>query len=95
MRGRGCVAGGACMAREGHAWQAACMAGSVCVRRDGHCRGRYASYWNAFLFHAEERKTVCVSTIYLQLKATKTQSYSIKNNDYSLRCSFFEFALSN
>ena len=22
----------------------------MCDRRDGHCSGRYASYWNAFLF---------------------------------------------
>ena len=31
----------------GHAWQ------GVCGRRDGHCCGRYASYWNAFLFSWE------------------------------------------
>ena len=24
--------------------------GGVCGRKDGHCSGRYASYWNAFLF---------------------------------------------
>ena len=50
-------AGGTCMAGTcmvgGHAWQGtritegACMAGG---RRDGHCSGRYALYWNAFLF---------------------------------------------
>ena len=30
----------------------ACVAGGGGVRgrRDGHCSGRYASYWNAFLF---------------------------------------------
>ena len=57
-----CVAGGmhgnreACMA-GGHAWQGGrhgrvvCMVrGGICDRRDSHCSGRYASYWNAFLF---------------------------------------------
>ena len=34
---------GACMA-EGCAW------GGLHGRRDSHCSGRYASYWNAFLF---------------------------------------------
>ena len=24
--------------------------GAVRGRKDGHCSGRYASYWNAFLF---------------------------------------------
>ena len=60
---------GVCMAR-GHAWQGACvagvyvagacMAGGVCGgvvrgRRDSHCKGRYASYWNAFLFTSKNR----------------------------------------
>ena len=36
--------GGVC-GEGGHAWQ-----GRMCDRRDGHCSGRYASYWNAFLF---------------------------------------------
>ena len=27
-----------------------CMAGGMHVRRDSHYSGRYASYWNAFLF---------------------------------------------
>ena len=47
------MVGGACMA-EG---EGACMAGEgACIgrgmpgRRDGHCSGRYAFYWNAFLF---------------------------------------------
>ena len=30
----------------GQAWEG----GGVRGRRDGHCSGRYASYWNAFLF---------------------------------------------
>ena len=30
----------------------ACMAGGMRGMRDGHCRGRYASYWNAFLFQS-------------------------------------------
>ena len=46
---------GVCMA-GGHAWQGGmhdrrvCVVGSVCGRGDSHCSGRYASYWNAFLF---------------------------------------------
>ena len=34
----------------GGARQGACKAGGVHGRRDGHYSGRYASYWNAFLF---------------------------------------------
>ena len=59
------IAGGTCMAgvcSRGCAWQGrmcgigggcgrgACIARGVRGRRDGHCSGRYASYWNAFLF---------------------------------------------
>ena len=45
--------------REEPAWRGlrgVCVAGSVYGkggmhgRRNGHCSGRYASYWNAFLF---------------------------------------------
>ena len=44
MCGRGaCVAGGMC-------GRGACMPGGVRGRTDGHCSGRYASYWNAFLW---------------------------------------------
>ena len=52
MRGRGaCMTGGMC-------GRMACMAGVIRGgdmrgRRDGHCNGRYASYWNAFLFYME------------------------------------------
>ena len=51
-KGGACMAKGACMARGmhdkgGHAWQGE---GVMCGRRDSHCSGRYASYWNAFLF---------------------------------------------
>ena len=62
-RGGACmVGGGACMVGEGHAWLGVCMAegmlggrglcgsGGVRVRRHGYCSGRYASYWNAFLY---------------------------------------------
>ena len=44
-----CVAGGVCMAGGMHG-RVVCMAEGVHGRRDGHCSGRYASYWNAFLF---------------------------------------------
>ena len=49
---------GVCMARGcawwGHMWQEAFMVWGVwCGRRDGHRSGRYASYWNAFLFIIE------------------------------------------
>ena len=27
-----------------------CVVGGMHGREDGHCGGRYASYWNAFLF---------------------------------------------
>ena len=40
-----CGEGKAGMHGRGHAWQ-----GSMRGRRDSHCSGRYASYWNAFLF---------------------------------------------
>ena len=33
------------------------MARGMHGRRDGHCSGRYASYWNAFLFVTELNKT--------------------------------------
>ena len=36
--------------------------------RDGHCSGRYASYWNAFLF--------AVYIVLLQWKALNNQDYS-------------------
>ena len=45
--------GGACMAWWGHALHGgghAWRGGGMCGRRDGHCSGRYALYWNAFLF---------------------------------------------
>ena len=38
MRGRGC------------AWGASVAGGGMHDRRDGHCSGRYASYWNTFLW---------------------------------------------
>ena len=49
--------GGACGSRGayisgGHAWQwrHAWQMGGHAYKRDGHWSGRYASYWNAFLF---------------------------------------------
>ena len=42
MYGSGCVAGSA--------WQGGMHGGGVRSRKDGNCSGRYASYWNAFLF---------------------------------------------
>ena len=43
---------------RGHVWQGACMEGVYMAEAGGgmrgmrydHCSGRYASYWNAFLF---------------------------------------------
>ena len=49
MHGRGaCIGGGVC--GGGHAWQGegACMTGGICGIRS--INGRYAPYWNAFLF---------------------------------------------
>ena len=41
----------ACMVkRDIHGQQGCAWPGSVRGRRDSHCSGRYASYWNAFLF---------------------------------------------
>ena len=49
-----CVVKGACMVKGGHAWR---KGGGVCgmhapssTRYGRSMRGRYASYWNAFLF---------------------------------------------
>ena len=42
--------------KEGMCGKGVCRAGGMCGkegmrgRRDGHCSGRYAFYWNAFLF---------------------------------------------
>ena len=54
VHGRVCVLGGACMAGVMHD-RGVCMAEGMHgrgmhARKDGHCSGRYASYWNAFLF---------------------------------------------
>ena len=53
MHGRGaCMAGGVC-GRWGHAWWGACMAHPPPPSRYYEIwsmSGRYASYWNAFLF---------------------------------------------
>ena len=38
-------------ALEGAAQGDACSGGGVWTPRDGYCCGRYASYWNAFLFY--------------------------------------------
>ena len=46
-----CMVKGACVAKGGHAWQRG--GGMRGIRRDTEIRsmsGRYASYWNAFLF---------------------------------------------
>ena len=53
VMGGGCVAMGACMVKGGMCGKegGGCMAkGDMHRRRDGHCSGRYASYWNTFLF---------------------------------------------
>ena len=42
----------------------ACMAGGgMRGRRDGHCSGRYASYWNAFLFQLTSKHILFVHTL--------------------------------
>ena len=46
---------GACIA-GGDVWQRGCVARGMRGKRDGHCSGRYASYWNAFLFVTELNK---------------------------------------
>ena len=49
MHGMGCVWQGG-MHGRGHVWWGHAWLGGMCGRRDGHCSGRYASYWNAFLW---------------------------------------------
>ena len=68
MHGRGmCMVGGwqGGMHGKGHAWQGGvhgmhggvtCMAGGMRCGRDSHCSGRYASYWNSFLFDSAIHK---------------------------------------
>ena len=62
MHGRG-------HAWQGHEWQGLCMAGGMHGgegrhgRRDGHCSGRYASYWNAFLFNLVFVKYICLTSV--------------------------------
>ena len=62
MRGGGVCARGACMAGGGgHAWEGGMCGGGACMAWGGGVRGRYyeirsmsgryASYWNAFLFN--------------------------------------------
>ena len=49
-KGGACVAKGACMAKGGHAW----YAHTPPTRYGWSMRGRYASYWKAFLFPLPE-----------------------------------------
>ena len=50
MRGEGgCAWRGACVVVGMHG-SGVCVVGGMRGRGDGHCSGRYASYWNAFLF---------------------------------------------
>ena len=61
--GGACMAGGVHDKGEGVCGRGACMvegvhgSGGVHGRRDGHCSGRYASYWNAFLFNWKSTRT--------------------------------------
>ena len=46
--------GGVCGKGDMHGRGGTCVAGGgMHGRRDGHCSGRYASYWNAFLFRKD------------------------------------------
>ena len=60
----------------GHVWQR-----GVRSRRDGHCSGRYASYWNAFLFQQE----FITGKIFFLLTGTVAkrghQPYTIQNGN--------------
>ena len=57
----------------GHAWQGRGVhgKGNVRGRRDGHCSGRYASYWNAFLFYS-----VCGQAIVIFFFVSDVHSYA-------------------
>ena len=61
MHGRGMHGGGHVW--QGGAWQVACMAGGACVAytppADTTRYGRYATYWNAFLFCYFLAKKLC------------------------------------
>ena len=99
MYGRGvCMAGGmhvwqGCVHGMGHAWQGGVRGkgGGMRGRRDGHCSGRYAYYWNTFLFHCiltalfslrvEQNK--CAETI-CQHDGTCTEDY--ENQTYHCAC---------
>ena len=51
LHARGCAWQGVCVCMAGgHAWRGCAWQGDMRGRKDGHCSGRYASYWNAFLF---------------------------------------------
>ena len=54
MHGKGGVCGKGGMRGEGgmhgKGWQGDMHGGGDACKRDGYCSGRYASYWNAFLF---------------------------------------------
>ena len=57
----------------GHAWQGRGVygKGGVRGRKDGHCSGRYASYWNAFLFYS-----VCGQLIVIFFFVSDVHSYA-------------------
>ena len=79
-RGRGCLLPGGVW-RQGGAWSGrggVCSGGCLVeTPRDGHCCGRYASYWNAFLFLVNLQTIVCnnnnqiISKIQYKLKKAK------------------------
>ena len=69
MHARGvcvCLGGHVYMARGGMHGQGSCVAGGgVRGRRDGHCSGRYASYWNAFLFLIQNQVVIIMCSFSL------------------------------
>ena len=70
MCGMGHAWQGACMVGGMHS-SGACMAGEVCMaggvhgRRDSHCSGRYAPYWNAFLFKISLQTSLIIIFIFV------------------------------
>ena len=53
--------------------------------RDGHCCGRYASYWNAFLFQMKWNKTVSKILVFICGKETSNVAQLIKSFDSLIR----------
>ena len=69
MHGREGMCGRGCAWQGGHAWQGACIAGGGLGVRGRYYEirsmsGRYASYWNAYLFHIPNSKVIVLMILF-------------------------------